>query len=164
MSPRECKDTIEVIINTNIVSPSTAAHFNRVAQQSNSIDLDKKFEFVRWSAYYMDHVDMSLEDKVDLQKALLGYCEDLAEKGHVTAMRYTCSFYSNGYQDRTVIRSDNNSARTKSNPDLKKALYWGEKAAAAGDSIAPKMVNSIKLELKDQPSSPKKTKAKPPKL
>ena len=63
--------------------------------------------------------------------------EELAERGHVIAMRYVACGYLTGIT--RFVEKTATGKKTSVKPDFEKARHWAIKAEQAGDPIAAKM-------------------------
>ena len=125
---------------------------------------DAKLAYGRYMADIVDNqvwpvsIRMEPEDIVTAKKLLLRYFEELAETGHVVAMRYAACGYANGDNHREVTRTDTG-WRISAAPDFAKACDWARKAGAAGDAVAQKILPGLEDDLAAQtakaPAPPK---------
>jgi TPR repeat protein len=118
--------------------------------------IEDKFEHGRMILDYLDvflreqNIRLIPEDVVLTKKLLLDYFEDLARQGHAVSMRYTASFYANGYQDLSISKKKDGYI-IHAKPDLTTAFGWATKAAESGDAVGAKIRDSIGQALNLQP-------------
>jgi hypothetical protein len=146
---------LEKIIRSYPFHVAITGTIERAQEKAAKGGLEEKFRYGQelqntFDTYAREgRIDISPEDSARAKKLLLIYFEDLAEQGHVTAMRYAACGYANGDHLRRVFRTATGS-RTSARPHYERALDWAKKAEAAGDPIAAKIRPGLEADLKRQ--------------
>ena len=120
------------------------------AAKAESGQLEDKFDFVQAMAQVLDTAfGWKAEDRVMAKKMLLTSFEELAEAGHVMAMRATAFGYARGDNDQKISDGAGGQNAT-SKPDFATAFLWASKAAEKGDAVATELLPDIKEQMKLQ--------------